>query len=102
MVKDEIKKRIAGNILQFTREEIIYWLTQQVFVSDYILQEHGNLIRENADIAVQVIRNMTIDEIRGELVKRRPSENDLWRSEYFDYKIMAEFQRIMAFIQYGY
>lgn len=102
MVKDEIKKRIASNILQFTREEIIYWLTQQVFVSDYILQEHGNLIRENADTAVQVIRNMTIDEIRGELMKRRPSENDLWKSEYFDYKIMAEFQRIMAFIQYGY
>ena len=101
MVKDEIRKRIAGNILQFTREEIIYWLTQQVFVSDYVIQEHGSLIRENADIAVQVMRNMTVNEIRGELVKRRPSENDLWKCEYFDYKIMAEFQRIMMFIQYG-
>lgn len=98
MVKDEIKKRLAKYLNQFSREDIIYWLTQEVFISDYIIRDNGSLIKQYDEIAIKVLRNLTLEEIRAELSKLRPSENDLWSSDHFAYKMAIEFQRLAAFI----
>lgn len=98
IVKNEIKKRLANEISRYSRDQILDWLKGSYLLTDILIRQNGALILSHRGLAMDVMRCMTIDEIRQILLLRRPSENDIWKHPVFDNKMTEEFRNIVNYI----
>lgn len=98
MMKRRLLSEVEQRIKDLSEAQLEGWLRGHVSLVDVVIERYGDAIMDHRDLAISVLRSVTVDEVRQRLRVARPELVSWWDSEDFDRAFTRETERIMLFL----
>lgn len=98
MIKNRLLDEIGGRISDLSESQVDGWMKGHVSLADELLERHGPVIMEHREVALALMEEITVDEVRERLLDARADLRDLWGSPEFDRAFERELRRLRDFL----
>jgi hypothetical protein len=98
MIKSRLLDEIGGRISDLSESQVDGWLKGHVSLADELLERHGQVIMEHREVALDLLDEVSVDEVRERLMAARADLHERWESPEFDRAFEREVRRIRDFL----
>lgn len=98
MIKGRLLDEIGARISDLSESQVDGWLKGHVSLADKLLGRHGQVIMEHREVALTLMEEISVDEVRERLLDARADLRDRWASPEFDRAFERELRRLRDFL----
>jgi hypothetical protein len=98
MMKRRLLNEVIDRIKDLNEAQLEAWIRGHVSLMDAVIDRYGEALLDHRELALSVIRIVSVDEVRDRLLEARPEFTSWWDSSDFDRAFERETDRILMFL----